>query len=105
MKRMHRVRLVVAACAVVASLVAAQSAAAADYVSDQVIVKPRAGTSLERVLALLGVQQRVGTVDGVGAYVLTVRGNPPAVAAALADGRVRGAELRPARYRHAERSA
>src|SRR3954451_4181042 len=83
MKRMHRVRLVVAACAVVASLGAAQSAAAADYVSDQVIVKPRAGTSLERVLALLGVQQRVGTVDGVGAYVLTVRGNPPAVAAAL----------------------
>jgi thermitase len=81
--KMRRVRLVVAACAVVASLAAAQGAAAADYVSDQVIVKPAAGTSLARVLALPGVQERVGTVDGVGAYVFRVRGNPQVVSTAL----------------------
>jgi thermitase len=81
---MRRARLVLAACAAVAaSLAGAQSAAAADYVSDQVIVKPKAGTSLARALALPAVQERVGQVDGVGAYVFRVRGNPQAVATAL----------------------
>jgi thermitase len=81
---MRRVRLALAALAVVAaSLAGAQGASAADYVSDQVIVKPEAGTSLARVLALPAVQERVGQVDGVGAYVFRVRGNPQAVAAAL----------------------
>jgi thermitase len=81
---MRRARLALAVCAVVAaSLAGAQAASAADYVSDQVIVKPKAGTSPARVLALPGVQQRVGDVDGVGAYVFTVRGNPVTVSSAL----------------------
>ena len=81
---MRRTRVVLAALAVMAvSLASAQSAAAADYVSDQVIVKPKAGTSVTRLLALPGVQQRVGTVDGVGAYVFTVSGNPAVVSRAL----------------------
>src|SRR4051794_14168126 len=81
---MRRARLALAVgAAVAASLAGAQAASAADYVADQVIVKPKAGTPLSRVLALPGVQQRVGTVDGVGAYVLTVRGNPVTVSSAL----------------------
>jgi len=81
---MRRARLALAVCAVVAaSLAGAQAASAADYVSDQVIVKPKAGTSPARVLALPGVQQQVGSVDGVGAYVFTVRGNPVTVSSTL----------------------
>jgi thermitase len=81
---MRRARLaLVAAAAVAAWLAVAQGAVAADYVPGQVIVKPRAGTSLARVLALPGVQQRIGQVDGVGAYVVQVRGNPEAVSRAL----------------------
>jgi thermitase len=81
---MRRARLVLAAVAVaVSSLAGAQGAAAADYVPDQVIVKPAAGVDLTRVLALPGVQERVGSVDGVGAFVLRVRGNPVTVARAL----------------------
>src|SRR5829696_2983085 len=81
---MRRARLALAVCAVVAaSLAGAQAASAADYVSDQVIVKPKAGTSLTGLLALPGVQQRVGDVDGVGAYVFTVSGNPVAVSSEL----------------------
>ncbi len=86
---MRRARAVLTACAVLAmSLAAAQSAAAADYVSDQVIVKPRAGTSVAQLLALPGVQQRVGTVDGVGAYVFTVKGSPVTLSAALSRSRL-----------------
>src|SRR3954465_13899500 len=81
---MRRARLALAACAaLVASLAGAQAASAADYVSDQIIVKPQAGTALSRVLALPGVQQAVGPVDGGGVYVFTVRGNPVTVSNAL----------------------
>src|SRR3954467_4500173 len=80
---MRKARLAVVALAAVASLTGAQGAAAADYADGQVIVKPKAGTSLARVLALPGVQQRVGSVDGVGAHVFTVRGNPVTVSSAL----------------------
>src|SRR4051812_36804521 len=81
---MRGARLALTAVAVAAaSLTGAQAASAADYVSDQIIVKPKAGTALARVLALPGVQQRVGQVDGVGAGVFTVRGNPVTVSRAL----------------------
>ena len=81
---MRRARLALAAVAVAAaSLAGAQSAAAADYAPNQVIVKPKSGTPLARVLALPGLQDRVGQVDGVGAYVITTRANPEVVSRAL----------------------
>jgi len=75
---------VVACAAAVASLAGASSASAADYVSNQVIVKPRAGISLDRIAALPGVQTRVSRIDGVGAYVFTTRSNPVVLSRALA---------------------
>jgi thermitase len=65
------------------SLGAAQSAAAADYAQDQVIVKPKAGTSLSKILALSGVGSKLQTIDGVGASVVSVQGSPPVVAKAI----------------------
>src|SRR4051812_33155117 len=86
-------RFLAAAAAAAMVLVGAQSASAAEYAQDQVIVKPKAGTSLARVLALPGVGKQLQKVEGVGATVVAVKGSPPVAARAIqASGLVAYAE-------------
>ena len=90
---MRRSRILAAAAAVAVSLGIAQSANAADYESGQVIVKPKAGVALTRVLGLSGVGSALQQVDGVGATVVSVKGSVPAAARAIqASGLVTYAE-------------
>jgi thermitase len=72
-----------AGAATVVSLATAGTASSAEYVENEVIVKPKAGTALSRVLALPGVGQRVQTIDSLGAVVVRVNGAPPTVARTL----------------------
>jgi thermitase len=77
---MRRSRRVLAVCATAAiALGAAQSADAAEYVPGQVIVKPKAGVPLSRILALSVVGTELQRIDGIGASVVSVTGSPPAV--------------------------
>ena len=98
-KRMRRARLALAVCAASAlSLAGAQSAAAADYVSDQVIVKPRGGTSLERVRRC-PLCSRVWAPSRASAPTSSACAATPgrlACAVALAARGVRRAQLHPA---------
>ena len=80
---MRRSRVLAAVAVVAVSLGIAQSANAADYEAGQVIVKPKAGVALTKVLALPGVGSALQQVDGVGATVVSVNGSVPAAARAI----------------------
>jgi thermitase len=81
-----RSRLGLGACALALCLAFAGTASAAPYDDDTVIVKLRSGVSaLERggLLDRAGVTKTLGTVQGVGAQVVRVNGDPADVAARL----------------------
>jgi subtilisin family serine protease len=91
---MRRSRILVAVAAAAVSLCVAQSAsAAANYEAGQVIVKPKAGVALTRVLSLSTVGGPLQQVEGVGATVVSVKGSvPDAVKTLEASGLVAYAE-------------
>jgi thermitase len=76
----------IAACVAALLMLGAGSAEAAKYESNQVIVKYADGVSTAQRVALFdrtGVAKTLGSVAGVGAKVVSVDGDPAAVAARL----------------------